>query len=45
MPGVKSLPIQAIPAGFTYVGQFVDHDITIDVSSTLEALTNAENDP
>ena len=32
-----------IPAGFTYVGQFVDHDITFDVSSTLEALTNAEN--
>ena len=31
-----------IPAGFTYVGQFVDHDITLDVSSTLEALTNAE---
>ena len=31
-----------IPAGFTYVGQFVDHDITMDVSSTLDALTNAE---
>lgn len=26
-----------IPAGFTYVGQFVDHDITLDVSSDLEA--------
>jgi hypothetical protein len=33
----------SIPAGFTYVGQFVDHDITFDVSSTLDALTNAEN--
>jgi hypothetical protein len=31
-----------IPAGFTYVGQFVDHDITLDVSSTLDVLTNAE---
>ena len=31
-----------IPAGFTYVGQFVDHDITLDVSSPLDVLTNAE---
>jgi hypothetical protein len=31
-----------IPAGFTYVGQFVDHDITLDVSSTLDQSTNAE---
>jgi hypothetical protein len=34
-----------IPAGFTYVGQFVDHDITLDVSSSLDALANAENIP
>jgi hypothetical protein len=32
----------AIPAGFTYVGQFVDHDITFDVSSSLEEAKNAE---
>lgn len=25
-----------IPAGFTYFGQFVDHDITLDVSSKIE---------
>lgn len=31
-----------IPAGFTYVGQFVDHDITLDVSSRLDVPTNAE---
>ena len=31
-----------IPAGFTYVGQFVDHDITFDVSSSLDVLTDAE---
>jgi hypothetical protein len=30
-----------IPAGFTYFGQFVDHDITLDVSSTLDAATDA----
>jgi len=35
-PGVSS-----IPAGFTYFGQFVDHDITFDVSSTLDADTDA----
>ena len=30
-----------IPAGFTYFGQFVDHDVTFDVSSTLNASTDA----
>jgi hypothetical protein len=30
-----------IPAGFTYVGQFVDHDVTLDVSSSLDASTDA----
>lgn len=31
----------AIPAGFTYLGQFLDHDITLDTSSSLER----QNDP
>lgn len=30
-----------IDAGFTYVGQFVDHDITLDVSSSLDTPTDA----
>ncbi len=30
-----------IPAGYTYFGQFVDHDITMDVSSTIEEPTDA----
>jgi hypothetical protein len=30
-----------IPAGFTYLGQFVDHDITLDVSSSLDQATDA----
>jgi hypothetical protein len=30
-----------IPAGFTYLGQFIDHDITFDPSSKLQE----ENDP
>ena len=33
--------VSSIPAGFTYFGQFVDHDITFDVSSTLDADTDA----
>ena len=33
--------VSNIPAGFTYFGQFVDHDITLDVSSTLDADTDA----
>jgi hypothetical protein len=41
-PGRETSGDSAIPAGFTYVGQFVDHDITFDMSSSLETLTNAE---
>jgi heme peroxidase len=33
--------VSSIPAGFTYFGQFVDHDITLDVSSTLDVATDA----
>jgi hypothetical protein len=33
--------VSSIPAGFTYFGQFVDHDVTLDVSSTLDADTDA----
>jgi hypothetical protein len=40
-PGRDTLPDSTIPAGFTYFGQFVDHDITFDVSSSLEAPTDA----
>jgi hypothetical protein len=34
-------PDSVIPAGYTYFGQFVDHDITLDVSSTLDTATDA----
>ena len=40
-PGRDTSPDSTIPAGFTYVGQFVDHDITFDVSSSLETVTDA----
>ena len=33
--------VSAIPAGYTYFGQFVDHDVTFDISSTLDADTDA----
>jgi hypothetical protein len=32
---------RSIPAGFTFFGQFIDHDITLDVTSSLEQ----QNDP
>jgi hypothetical protein len=41
-PGRETSPDSTIPAGFTYVGQFVDHDVTFDVSSSLDAATDAE---
>lgn len=31
-----------VPAGFTYLGQFVDHDITLDTAATGERLNDAE---
>jgi hypothetical protein len=33
--------VSVIPAGFTYFGQFVDHDITFDIASSLDAATDA----
>ncbi|MEK6289761.1 MAG: heme peroxidase family protein [Acidobacteriota bacterium] len=33
--------VSSIPAGFTYFGQFVDHDVTFDVSSSLDVATDA----
>ncbi|MDH4988576.1 heme peroxidase family protein [Aminobacter anthyllidis] len=40
-PGQAALDNPAIPAGFTYLGQFVDHDITLD----LTPLADAQADP
>jgi hypothetical protein len=40
-PGREIAPDSNIPAGFTYFGQFVDHDVTLDVSSTLNTETDA----
>jgi len=40
-PGRDVGPDSVIPAGFTYVGQFIDHDITLDVSSNLDVSTDA----
>jgi hypothetical protein len=33
--------VSSVPAGLVYFGQFVDHDITFDVSSTLDAAVDA----
>ena len=37
--------VSSIPAGYTYFGQFVDHDITLDVSSSLDSATDANTIP
>lgn len=34
-----------IPAGYTYLGQFIDHDITLDVNSDINVLQNATDIP
>ena len=43
-PGVEDPAAHdsSVAAGVTYVGQFVDHDVTFDVSSSLEISTDAE---
>jgi Animal haem peroxidase len=40
-PGRETSADTNIPAGFTYVGQFIDHDVTLDVSSSLDIDTDA----
>ncbi|MEA3009056.1 MAG: hypothetical protein QOJ91_748 [Sphingomonadales bacterium] len=40
-PAAAAGPDSTIPAGYTYFGQFVDHDVTFDISSSLDAPTNA----
>ncbi|MEZ5319416.1 MAG: heme peroxidase family protein [Vicinamibacterales bacterium] len=39
--GRETAPDSTLPAGFTYVGQFVDHDVTLDISSSLDTATDA----
>lgn len=40
-PGRDTGADSIIPAGYTYFGQFVDHDITLDVSSSIESPQDA----
>lgn len=40
-PGRDTGTDSLIPAGYTYFGQFVDHDITLDVSSSLDSAQDA----
>jgi hypothetical protein len=44
-PGRDSGADSLIPAGYTYFGQFVDHDITLDVTSTIDAPQDANTIP
>jgi hypothetical protein len=40
-PNASNIDNETIPAGFTFFGQFVDHDLTFDPTSILER----QNDP
>lgn len=40
--GDETLDNPRIPAGYTYLGQFVDHDITFDPVSSLQRLNDPE---
>jgi hypothetical protein len=40
-PGRETSADSAIPAGYTYFGQFVDHDITFDTSSSIDSAQDA----
>ena len=42
LPGAAD---SAIPAGYTYLGQFIDHDITLDVNSDISKLQDATKIP
>lgn len=44
-PGRELNTNSTIPAGFTYFGQFVDHDITFDVTSTIDNPVDANTIP
>jgi hypothetical protein len=44
-PGRETNADSTIPAGYTYFGQFVDHDITLDVTSTIDTATDANTIP
>lgn len=41
----STTPDSPIPAGYTYLGQFIDHDITLDVSSDLGKRQDATDIP
>lgn len=32
-----------VPAGYTYLGQFIDHDLTLDTRSTLQTIADPSN--
>jgi hypothetical protein len=40
-PAAQAGADSTIPAGYTYFGQFVDHDVTFDISSSLDVPTDA----
>jgi len=42
-PGMKESRPSYLPAGYTYLGQFIDHDLTLDLTPLSHAADNADN--
>ena len=38
--GKKNDPVKTIPVGMVFFGQFIDHDITLDVSTTFDTVVD-----
>jgi hypothetical protein len=45
MKAEEKLPTTTVPVGQVFFGQFVDHDITLDTTSSLEAVAEPEETP
>src|ERR1043166_8212605 len=41
--GMQENKLSAVPAGYTYLGQFIDHDLTLDLTPLSHAADNADN--
>lgn len=39
--GNATTPSSTVPVGFVFFGQFVDHDVTLDVTSSLDSINSA----
>ena len=41
--GAKNDPVGSVPVGMVFFGQFIDHDITLDASTSFDSVVNDPN--